>query len=219
MVDEGITYCPHCGEELLDKGYYCTHCGGELVPPSERDESDFSNGSPAANINNNSTVTASQSTDDGSGTVTTEQPTPSQQQPQQATATDQQSKWPSDRLAVLGGLAIVALGAFLPWITASYLGTTFSASGITRDGVLTLGVAILVAIVVVVTWGRAAKICALVAGLGVLALASAYISDPFLFSDPPSDLARNVVSAGIGLYLTAFGGLIVAAGGGYGLVE
>lgn len=100
---------------------------------------------------------------------------------------------------VYTGAALTAIGAFLPWATV--LGV--SVTGIEGDGILTLLIGLVTAGAVWWRpWGRRTQIGTLVAGVLVLLIGFASFT--------------NV--AAIGLYLTLFGGVALAAAGARELV-
>ncbi|WP_245547760.1 hypothetical protein [Halovivax ruber] len=120
------------------------------------------------------------------------------------------------KLALVGGGVTIA-GAFLPWFSVEFLGTSVSRAGIDADGIFTL---ILAAIAVVVvgrsrlgSWGQKTWIGVTLIGIFVAFLALGYINDPWMGVDEnPSEEAETLVNIGIGLYLTAIGGVMLLAG-------
>jgi len=121
-----------------------------------------------------------------------------------------------EQLAI-GSAAVVVIAAFLPWISASILGTSVTVNGIDGDGVITLGMAVVAGVLVVARqWDRINRALVGVLGGLIAALALYYVVDPTTGiegGDVAAELAREAVSPGIGLYLTALGGvgLVIAA--------
>lgn len=112
------------------------------------------------------------------------------------------------RGAVLAGVGLVAVGAFLPWVTL--LG--ISKSGIdAADGQITL-VVVLVAggVTLFGNWGTWSRVVAGLGGLWCLGIALLYISDP-AFGIEERNVITQALSPGIGLYLTGLGGLVMLA--------
>lgn len=121
----------------------------------------------------------------------------------------------------LGGAGLTAVGAFLPWIKLGSLG---SKSGLDGDGTFTLLFALAaVGIIVVRNWEKIDKGVVAVLGLLSLGIGVLYISDPAAGTSlGQSALGQSIAEAlepGIGLYLTAIGGLGTLVGGGLGLQD
>ncbi|WP_135663839.1 hypothetical protein [Halorhabdus rudnickae] len=116
----------------------------------------------------------------------------------------------------IGSAVVVVIAAFLPWITASILGTSVTVSGIDGDGVFTLAFAIIAAALVVARpWDRINKIAVGILGGLTAAVALYYIVDPAMGvkgGGAGAELARQALSPGIGLYLTALGGVGLVLG-------
>lgn len=126
-------------------------------------------------------------------------------------------------MAILGGV-LAGIGAFLPWIEFELLGASRTRTGIDGDGTFTLILGVVVVLVVLATaWRRRAQVGTLVVGLLVLGLSGMYISDPTIGVETSSVAERELLEAGlsvgIGLYVTAIGGLLMSAGGAVGLVN
>lgn len=100
-------------------------------------------------------------------------------------------------LISLGAVALVALGAFLPWV--SFFG--ISKLGIEGDGAITLFLAVVGAVAIVVSSKRAARALAITA----IVLASLTSLVGLI------DLADAGSVAVVGLYLTFFGALVWVA--------
>lgn len=121
----------------------------------------------------------------------------------------------------LGGAGVTAVGAFLPWIELGALG---SRSGIDGDGTFTLLFAIVViGIIVVRDWEKIDKGAVAVLGLLSLGIGVMYISDPAAGTNLGQSMMGQAIAEalepGVGLYLTAAGGLGMLAGGGLALQD
>lgn len=144
-------------------------------------------------------------------------PRPAGQQP-----TTQRSQHPVAALAlVVAAVAsvVVVIAAFLTWATIELLGESVSISGTDdgSDGVLTLILgagALIVAGVARVKGrtGRAMPVIVAVLGALTLLIGLIDIADVTSVADNPV-FAGADVSVGIGLWLTALGGLVTTAGG------
>jgi len=110
----------------------------------------------------------------------------------------------SAKVALAGG-TLTAVGSVLPW--ASALGRTVS--GLDGDGVITLFLGVIVAVVVLSAgWNRLAKgATAALGGISTLIAFNAYSN-----LANAGGLGSSLVSPGYGLYLTILGGLVVAVG-------
>lgn len=95
------------------------------------------------------------------------------------------------RITTAISMAVVALGAFLPW--ASFLG--YSVSGIEGDGVLTLGAAVIGLAILFFAPPRTRKAQLWISGGLAAAVALVALNDMTNF-------------AAIGIYLTLLGGLV-----------
>ncbi|WP_241430892.1 hypothetical protein [Natronolimnohabitans innermongolicus] len=98
-----------------------------------------------------------------------------------------------------------------------FLGSSISNSGIDGDGVFTLILAVVAVVVVgrsrLGSWGRKTWIGVTLIGVFVAFLAMGYINDPWMGVDEnPPENAEMLVDTGIGLYLTAIGGIMLLAG-------
>lgn len=124
----------------------------------------------------------------------------------------------------LVGAVLVAIAAFLPWLSVDFLGTSITKTGIEGDGAITLVLAIVVAILILAShlgsWGRKTWWAVLVLGGFTALLALGYINDPWLGVDQrPPEETREFVTIGLGLYLTALGGAITVGGALYDKVS
>ncbi len=115
------------------------------------------------------------------------------------------TEFSNGRKAALGGAGLAVVGVFLPWATV--LG--ISVSGIdTPDGQVTLGILVVVGLVAVFgNWGRWSRLAVAIGALWCIGVALLYVSDPAL-----GTAFGQVVSPGIGLYVTGIGGGVVLAG-------
>lgn len=119
------------------------------------------------------------------------------------------------RAAVLLGAAVTAVGAFLPWVTASYVFGSVTVHGTATQGGITLVLAVFVAIAVLLFWSRRTQIAVAGAGLLVAAIGVLYVVDPSRGIDVRIggiDVAALATSPEVGLYVTAAGGILVLGG-------
>lgn len=120
----------------------------------------------------------------------------------------------------IGGSGAAAIGAFLPWVKVSILGQTASQNGIDGDGTITLALALVAAGVIVVrNWEKVDKAAVLVAGLVTAGIGVMYIMDPASGTSASGTMMESAFSPGIGLYLTALGGIGMLAGAGMDLAD
>jgi hypothetical protein len=133
------------------------------------------------------------------------------------------------RAAVLAGVGVTLVGAFLPWIVPDppLLEVPVSSRpGTEADGHITLALAY-VALGVMTVRGRARFRMAVVTacGIGIAAVGVAYAADlaygyEILPADGPIESVGRVISdPGTGVYVTVLGGLLVLAGGIAGLLR
>lgn len=186
-------YCTDCGTENDDDARYCSGCGTQLTEPTE-------------------TPTETQTDDET--TATTPQPdTHSRDVP--PTRTSENSlldRLGRARQSLILSCVGVVVGAFLPWFSVTVLGTTVTVAGIDRDGVFTLIVAVLVLGFALAHWTNRTRQASIVLGALVAGLSALYISDPYAFSgSETTQLQRNAINIGFGLYLTFLSGIGVAA--------
>ena len=119
----------------------------------------------------------------------------------------------------LGGAGLAAVGAFLPWIKLGQLG---SVSGLDSNGTYTLVFAVaVVGIVVLRNWGNVDRSAVAVLGLLTLGIGVLYIVDPATGTSLREAGAfgsaiADALQPGVGLYVTALGGLGMLVGGGLG---
>ncbi len=120
--------------------------------------------------------------------------------------------------ASLGGAAVTIVAAFLPWVTLGALG---SVSGIDGDGTFTLVMGAIVAgIVLFRDWGTVDHLATVALGVLVAGIGLMYVTDPAAGVDTGSEfgnqLVSEVLSPGMGVYLTLLGGIAITAGGALG---
>lgn len=134
-------------------------------------------------------------------------------------AADMADDYSRSELVAIGGGVLTILGAFLPWVKLGMLG---SQNGLDANGTYTLvlGVAVL-AVVVLRNWEQTDAGIVAVLGLVTLGLGAWYITDPAaaIGMEPTSSFGKAIaesLSPGVGLFVTAFGGLATTIGGGLG---
>jgi hypothetical protein len=121
---------------------------------------------------------------------------------------------------VFAGAAAAAVGAFLPWVKVSGDVIDSSATGIDRDGVITVLLALLLVVLfTVLPSRRAAATAALVIGalIGVVAAYDLY-DITHAVGDVPDALDASA-SPGLGLLLTGVAAVAVTVGGALALGE
>lgn len=131
---------------------------------------------------------------------------------------DTDSLTTAEKVAGAGGV-LAAVGTFLPWMTASFFGSTLTVQGVDGDGVYVLVLAaIAVGIVAVRDWEQSDKYGVTLCGLLMTLIAGMYVVDPTAsISGQGSELARNLINPGVGLYLSALGSVGTLVGGAMGL--
>lgn len=135
-----------------------------------------------------------------------------------AESASQHSAFPTGRKLTLGGLVLVAVGAFLPWVSTSVLGTSDSVIGINTFGVVTLVLAAVAGFLVLLSRSTGVQTLALLAGIGIAGVAAIGISDPVqLVEVQVSGLDEGLIHADNGLYATLVGGIIVVFANGYAI--
>lgn len=182
-----MPYCRQCGSEVRPADSFCSDCGSEIDPEPRSNRGGVVESGKADGVSGGERTRAHVVTGDG--------PT-------------------AGRVVFFAGVGFVALGAFLPWMTAEAIGTTLS--GVERGGVLTLVLGIVAGIVGFLRWDKWARLS--VGGLGVLVamFGLLYVVDPLFgvdawdVSDP--GLVRDAVRPEAGLFLTAFGGVAMVGG-------
>jgi hypothetical protein len=124
----------------------------------------------------------------------------------------------NEKIAV-GGAGLTAVGAFLPWIKLGSLG---SKSGLDGDGTFTLVFALIaIGVILVRDWEKVDKGVVALLGLLSLGIGVMYISDPAAGTSLGETMMGQAIAEalepGMGLYVTAIGGLGMLVGGGLGL--
>jgi hypothetical protein len=117
---------------------------------------------------------------------------------------------------VIAGAALAAIGAFLPWFSASAVGTTVEVTGVERDGVFTLVFAVAAGAVGWYygdrSWGSWPPIGVVVLGGLIAFFGGVYIYDPWIGQEAPREEVQNAVQIVAGLYSTLIGGAMITAG-------
>lgn len=121
----------------------------------------------------------------------------------------------------LGGAGVASLGTFLPWAEVSVLGTVATKRGVEADGIFVLIAAgIIAANVLFADWEKYNHILVVVFGLIIVGISVMYISDPTIGGQYETArlrrLADSLVQPGVGLYISAGGGVVSMAGGWMG---
>lgn len=113
---------------------------------------------------------------------------------------------------------LVVVGAFLPWVSASVLGTTDSVIGVNTLGVITLVFAAVAGFGVLLSWSMSTQTLVFLAGI-VIALVGAYgvINPGALVEIQVSGLDEGLIHPGSGLYATLLGGILVVTASGYAI--
>jgi hypothetical protein len=130
-------------------------------------------------------------------------------------------RWSTPVLAcVYGGAALVAVGAFLPWVKASAGDFSATESGTDGDGVITLLLAVLVAVSFsLIKSRRAAAISTMCLGAGIAVVAA---FDLFDISSKAEGLSTGLdvsTSPQVGLLLTGVAALAIVVGAALALGE
>lgn len=195
--------CRACGEDLDHREAVCPHCGSADVvqagaektsgTANEQPEQASPGAGPAAD-------TASEASDE-SGT---------EPDGTESAASDETERSTGEK-ALLGGIGLTVLGAFLPWITVSGSGRSVTVNGIDGDGSITAAVAVLVAILFFVRWGRKAKLTTLLLSVLITLIAVLYISDPAYGLSSATQQSVSI-NTNVGLYVTALGGAAMTYG-------
>jgi|GEM_PF-6152084 len=214
-----MPYCTSCGAEVRAEDEFCTSCGERVGSVGSGGDEEVGVGEPASRTDDES--------GDVEGTGVEEQATAIAEDAEvhdeeTAEATPSRAATRGRQLAA-GGAVVTAVGAFLPWLTVSFLTASKTYAGIDSAGILTLGLAIVAGVALVVgkgkPWSRKSRVFVCLTGLAVALVAVAYIADPWaMLEDPPRGLPRSAydLEVGLGLYASALGGGLVALGPLYG---
>lgn len=133
-------------------------------------------------------------------------------------STSQESTFSTARKLTLGGLVLVVVGAFLPWVSASVFGTSDSVIGINTLGVITLVLAAVAGFGVLVSWSSSTQTLVLLAGIAIALVAAYGITNPVaLVEIQLSGLDEGLIHPDSGLYGTLLGGILVLTASGYAL--
>ncbi len=119
------------------------------------------------------------------------------------------------QVVTLVGAAVTAVGAFLPWVTASYGLGTITVHGTETQGGITLVLAVFIAVAVLLFWTHRGQVAVALMGLVVAAIGVLYVVDPSRGIDVRIggiDVAALATSPEVGLYVTAAGGILVLGG-------
>lgn len=194
-----MPYCPDCGTELEPTDSFCHECGTEV---------DTLGNEPSKPTHS-----------------TTESEQQASSQPGTTHHDDELIKLysPLENLTIgqkisLGGGVVCILGTLLPWVSASVLGTQFTIRGIDRGGIYLLFIGILAMAIILSYWNQRGRRITLVSGLIVTTVCAVYIIDPLAglnqsqMTLEQERMIESAVNIGIGLYLTALGGIGITYG-------
>jgi hypothetical protein len=186
--------CPKCGAAPTG-GRYCSTCGQDLAvippPPSSQPQ-------PAPSVAAVVTAAATQPT---------------------VAAAPQGINGGLVLALVAGGL--IALGSFLPWITATAaLVGTLTRSGLDSggDGLVTLGIGIGIAVAAIIALSTsgaitAARVLAVLLGIGAVVVGVVDIGNVNDRIQAITSSSSAIASVGMGLYAVVLGGVIAVIGG------
>lgn len=133
-----------------------------------------------------------------------------------AKSPSQRPAFPISRTVSLGSLVLIAVGAFLPWVSVSVLGARDSVAGIGTLGIGTLAISVILGVLVLVTWSSGMQILTLFAGLGIAGVAALCIVDPLLLVEKQvAAVDDGLIHPDIGLYATLLGGVAMAVASVY----
>jgi len=125
------------------------------------------------------------------------------------------------QLLVLGGVVALAVGSFLPWVKASVGVFSATTNGTDGDGILTLILAGLIALLFLLVKPR--RVAAIVTTVLAVVAAAIALYDTVNVSNKAHDLATSssgvTASIGIGLILAAAASVVVLVGGIVAIVE
>mgnify|MGYP000695884164 CR=1 FL=1 len=126
-------------------------------------------------------------------------------------------------LSILGA-GVAVSGASLPWIQVNAIVTTLPRSGLDREGWITIALALLViGIATLRSWNRLDQSAVVACGTAVFTVGAIYVADlSFGIQVLPAgglveEVGREFSDPGIGVYVTAVGGLLMLAGGLVGI--
>lgn len=131
---------------------------------------------------------------------------------------------PAKALSVLGS-GVTAAGAPLGWIEVNAIVTTLTRSGLDREGPITVALALLVVgIVAFRPWNRLDQSVVVACGTAVFTIGAVYVADLSLgiriipAAGVIEEVGREFSDPGIGVYVTAAGGLLMLVGGLVGVL-
>jgi hypothetical protein len=117
-------------------------------------------------------------------------------------------------LVAIAGAVMLGVGCLLPWATITTGFGSASLNGIEGDGVIVLGIALVIGIAGVAALDRVGKVPSIViftgASIALVVLASDYLGVAEKLEEASSSVAR--ASVGVGLYLCMAGGLVAIVG-------
>jgi hypothetical protein len=204
-----MAYCHECGQEVAEDAVACPNCGAALGRGQPHGQQQGQQQPGYQQPQQSQQQPGYQQPQPG------QQHAPPQQQAQQQSGLVS-SGGPIGRKLALGGGLLAAIAAFLPWFSLNVAGTSASISGIERDGVFTLIMALVVLGVGAWRWGKWQRGLSFVLGGFILVFGGLYIYDPFFGSrgqmTAVQQQVEQAVVSGPGLYLTAIGGLLILLG-------
>jgi len=204
-----MAHCPSCGAETAPEDVYCTECGTDLTDSGATD----AGGTDRSDAGGPSRSGGGQRTERASPRRTAGRDDPSV-----GARSAEQSGFTTGQKVGFAGVATTVIGAFLPWLTVSILGSTATKNGIDGDGSITLVLSLIAGAVLYAKYEGNYRWVSTAIGVIVALLALMYINDPLAGTGAPRGLESNV-NVGIGLYLTALGGALIAGGPVYDQTE
>jgi len=130
----------------------------------------------------------------------------------------QESAFPTGRKLTLGGMVLVVVGGFLPWVSVSVLGTNDSVIGIDTLGFFTVALAAVIGVLVLLSWSTTMQTFALLSGIGIVLVSVWGIADPIqLVEVQEGAVDEGLIQPDNGLYATIVGGILVLAASGYAI--
>lgn len=196
MATEEAVYCPHCGA-AGQSGTYCMECGEAIRDATEQ------------------TGDAGDDVQEAQEPDRPEEPGSTEGEETEPLEESEEELITGQRL-IIAGAVLAAIGAFLPWFSASALGTTVEVTGVERDGKFTLAFAVIAGLAGWRygdrPWSRWVVVGVVVLGGLTAFFGGVYIYDPWIGQEAPRQEVQNAVQIEMGLYATLIGGALMAIG-------